>query len=74
MFAFQANDTVKNVNGTLSSSIWKFNFNEGQVEGLVIIPPNLGVGNTFYDSSKSAYITIMGEEQKSLQRLHLIEI
>ena len=62
--AFQANVTVKNVNGTLSSSNWKFNFTEGQVEGWVIIPANLGVGNNFYDSSKPANITIMGEEQK----------
>jgi hypothetical protein len=62
--AFSTNVTVKNVNGTLSSSIWKFNFTEGQVEGWVIIPPNLGVGDTFYDSSKPGNITIMGEEQK----------
>jgi hypothetical protein len=62
--AFQANVTVRNINGTLSSSIWKFNFTEGKVEGWVIIPPNLGVGDTFYDSSKPANITIMGEEQK----------
>ena len=62
--AFQANVTVRNVNGTLSSSLWKFNFTEGQVEGWVIIPANLGVGNTFYDSSKPANIIIMGEEQK----------
>jgi hypothetical protein len=64
--AFQANVTVKNVNGTLSSSEWKFNFTEGQVEGWVIIPANLSVGNTFYDSSKPANITIMGEEQKNV--------
>jgi uncharacterized membrane protein YozB (DUF420 family) len=62
--AFQANVTVRNVNGTLSSSIWNFNFNEGQVEGWVIIPPKLGVGDMFYDSSKPANITILGEEQK----------
>ncbi len=62
--AFQANVTVRNVNGTLSSSIWNFNFTEGQVEGWVIIPPNLGVGDVFYDSSKPANITILGEEQK----------
>ena len=63
--AFQANVTVKNINGTLSSSEWKFNFSEGQVEGWVIIPANLSVGNTFYDASKPANITIMGEEQKN---------
>ncbi len=62
--SFEANVTVRNVNGTLSSSIWKFNFTEGQVEGWVIIPPHLGVGDTFYDASKPANITIIGEEQK----------
>jgi hypothetical protein len=62
--AFQANVTVRNVNGTLSSSSWKFNLTKGQVEGWVIIPANLGLGNTFYDSSKPANITIIGEEQK----------
>ena len=62
--AFQANVTVRNDNGTISSSNWKFNLTEGQVEGWVIIPANLGIGNIFYDSSKPANITIMGEEQK----------
>ena len=64
--AFKANVSVRNVNGTLSSSDWKFNFTEGQVEGWVIIPANLGVGYSFYDSSKPANITIMGEEQKNV--------
>jgi hypothetical protein len=62
--AFQANFTTRFVNGTISSSIWKFNFTEGQVEGWVIIPQNLGVGSTFYDSSKPANVTIEGEQQK----------
>ncbi len=62
--AFDANVTVRNVNGSLSSSIWEFNFSEGNVEGWVIIPSNLGVGDIFYDSSKPANITILGEEQK----------
>jgi len=62
--AFQANVTVRNVNGTFHSSVWKFNFTEGQVEGWVIIPPNLGTGNMFFDSSKPANVTIEGQEQK----------
>ena len=62
--AFQANVTVRNVNGTLFSSVWKFNFTAGQIEGWIIIPPNLGTGNTFYDSSKPDNVTIEGEEQK----------
>lgn len=62
--AFQANMTVRNVNGTLRSSVWKLNFSEDQVGGWVIIPPNLGVGNTFYDAAKPGNVTIEGEEQK----------
>jgi hypothetical protein len=64
--AFQANVTVKNVNGTFSSSVWKFNFTEGQVEGWVIIPSNLSAGNTFFDGSKPGNVTILGEEQKNV--------
>jgi len=62
--AFQANVTVRNVNGTFSSSVWKFNFAEGQVGGWVIIPPNLGTGNTFFDAAKPGNVTIEGEEQQ----------
>ena len=36
--AFQANITVRFVNGTLYSSIWKFNFTEGNEEGWISIP------------------------------------
>ncbi len=62
--AFQANMTVKYVNGTLHSSVWKLNFTEGNVGGWIIIPSNLGVGSKFYDSYKPADVTIEGEEQK----------
>ena len=54
------------VNGTLSSSIWNFNLTEGQVQGWVIIPANLGTGDAFFDVAKSANITIEGEGQKTL--------
>jgi hypothetical protein len=64
--AFQVNMTNKFANGTLYSSIWRFNFTEGQTEGWLIIPPNLGVGYTFYDASKPANITIQGQNQKTV--------
>ena len=64
--AFQANITVRFVNGTLYSSIWKFNFTEGNEEGWIIIPSNLGPGETFYDFSKPANIAIQGQEQKTV--------
>ena len=63
---FEVNKTALSVNGALSSSIWNFNLAEGQVQGWVIIPANLGTGDTFFDAAKSLYITIEGEEQKTL--------
>jgi uncharacterized membrane protein YozB (DUF420 family) len=62
--AFQANITVRNTNGTVFSSMWKFNIIEGQVQGWIIIPSNLAVGNTFFDAAKLGNVTIAGEDQK----------
>jgi hypothetical protein len=64
--SFQVNKTALSVNGGLSSSVWGFNFAEGEVWGWVIIPADLGGGDTFFDASKSANITIEGEVEKTL--------
>ena len=68
--AFSANLTARYANGTLGSAIWKFNFTEGNVGGWMIIPSNLGPGDTFYDSSmlfgNSVNITIQRQEQKTV--------
>ena len=68
--AFNVNLTAKYANGTIGSAVWKFNFTEGNVEGWIIIPSNLGSGDTFYDSSphtkKPVNITIQRQEQKTL--------
>jgi hypothetical protein len=68
--AFSANFTVRYANGTVGSAIWKFNFTEGNVEGWLIIPSNLGPGDTFYDLSahtgKPVNVTIQRQEQKSV--------
>lgn len=63
---FQVNVTVRNVNGTYSSSVWHFNFTKGETQGWVIIPAKLGVGCTFYDAAKSGNVTIEGQEQKTV--------
>jgi hypothetical protein len=63
---FRANKTALLVNGSFSSSVWDFNFTEGQVQSWAIIPANLGTGDTFFDVAESANITIEGEEQKTL--------
>lgn len=60
------NKTALTVNGTLSSSVWVFNLTEGRVYGWVILTANLTTGETFFDSTKSANITIQGEKQKML--------
>ena len=62
--AVEVNLTNKFANGTLSSSIWKFNFSEGQTEGWIIIPSNLNPSDSFYDSSKPANVTIQSQQQK----------
>ena len=68
--AFSANFTVRYVNGTIGSAIWKFNFTEGNVEGWLIIPSNLSPGDTFYDSAahthKPVNVTIQRQEQKTV--------
>jgi len=68
--AFSVNLTSRYANGTIGSAIWKFNFTEGNVEGWIIIPSNLGPGDTFYDSSihnrKPVNVTIQGQEQRTV--------
>ena len=68
--AFSVNLTARYANETLGSAIWKFNFTEGNVEGWMIIPSNLGPGDTFYDSSrhtgKPVNVTIQRQEQKTV--------
>ena len=68
--AFSVNLTSRYANGTVGSAIWKFNFTEGNVGGWIIIPSNLDVGDTFYDSSihnhKPVNVTIQSQEQKTV--------
>ncbi len=68
--AFSVNLTARYSNGTIGSAIWKFNFTEGNVGGWIIIPSNLGPGDTFYDLSmhtqKPVNVTIQSQEQKTV--------
>jgi len=66
--SFPVNLTVRFANGTLDTSIWKFNFTEGNTEGWVIIPSDLGSGDTFFDnfSKTDKHITIQNQEQKTV--------
>jgi uncharacterized membrane protein YozB (DUF420 family) len=68
--AFSVNLTARYANGTFGSAIWDFNFTEGNVGGWIVIPSNLGTGDTFFDSSihnhKPVNVTIQGESQKTV--------
>ncbi|HSV50177.1 MAG TPA: hypothetical protein VLH35_07650 [Candidatus Acidoferrales bacterium] len=68
--AFSVNLTARYFNGTIGSTNWEFNFTEGNVGGWIIIPANLDVGASFFDSSihnhKPANVTIQSQEQKTV--------
>ena len=64
--SFRTNTTGRDANGTLSSFIRTFNFPEGQVSAWIIIPANLGSGDSFYDAVEGRNFTINGEEQKTI--------
>src|SRR3989304_1257391 len=69
--AFSVKLTARYANGTIGSAVWKFNFTEGNVGGWIIIPSNLGPGDTFYDSwttdtRKPVNVTIQSQEQKTV--------
>ena len=61
--AFPVNLTIRYPNGTYFSSIWKFNFTAGNTEGWIIIPSNLGAGDTFYDVFKGTGSNITVQTQ-----------
>jgi len=68
--AFSVNLTAMYANGTIGDAVWKFNFTEGNVGGWIVIPSNLGPGETFYDSSihtgKPVNVTVQSQEQKKV--------
>jgi hypothetical protein len=61
---FHANFTVRNANGAVSSDIRNFDFSEGAVGDWIIIPANLGVGDTFFDIFKQDTVSIEGQDEK----------
>jgi hypothetical protein len=66
--AFPVNLTVRFQNGTFYSSIWQFNFTEGNLEGWIIIPSSLSPGDTFYDnfSKTDKNIAIQNQTKKTV--------
>ena len=68
--AFSINLTARYANGTIGSAIWNFNFTEGNVGGWIIIPADLGPGDTFYDLSihtgNPVNVTIQSQEEKTV--------
>ena len=63
--AIKANVTSIADNGTESTITRSFNLQEGDIQAWVIIPANLGPGDSFYDASSGGNITIQGENQKT---------
>ncbi|MCL2690856.1 MAG: hypothetical protein FWE56_01190 [Candidatus Bathyarchaeota archaeon] len=63
---FPVNVTVRYANGTLGSAIWTYNFTEGLTGGWTIIPANLDPGDTFFDCSPFATVTVHCEEQRTV--------
>jgi hypothetical protein len=64
--AFSVNVTVRYANGTMGSSVWEYNFTTGITGGWTIIPANLNVGDTFFDYSPPATVTVQGETQRTV--------
>ena len=63
--AIKANVTSIADNGTVSTIIRNFNLADGNIQAWVLIPANLGPGDSFYDASIGANVTIQGEQQKT---------
>ncbi len=61
----RANVTSRADNGTMSSIVRFFNLQDGEVQAWVIIPANLGPGDTFYDKTINSTVTIQDEAQKT---------
>jgi len=65
--AFSVDMIVRFVNGSIGNSVWEYNFTAGDTGGWTIIPANLGLGDTFFDSYFEPYIVpIRGEEQREV--------
>jgi hypothetical protein len=63
--AIKANVSSIADNGTVSTITRNFNLQQGQIQAWVIIPANLGPGDSFYDASIGGNVTIQGEQQKT---------
>lgn len=62
---FHVNSTGHQLNGVYSSFVRTFNFPAGEVSAWIIIPANLGPGDTFYDVVDNQSYAIQGEHQES---------
>jgi len=60
------NVTTKAHNNTYYSDIMNLNPTEGRVGVWFIIPPNLNVGDVFYDATEKQTVTIEGSQQRTI--------
>jgi hypothetical protein len=53
-------------NGTLTSAIRTIDFASGDTQAWIIIPANLGPGDSFYDNLSNSTVTIQGEKTETI--------
>ena len=53
-------------NGTLSSSIRPVDFTSGNTQAWILIPANLGPGDSFFDSSTNSTVIIQGQKTATI--------
>ncbi len=53
-------------NGTLSSSIRPVDFTTGNTQAWILIPANLGPGDSFFDSSTNSTVIIQGQKTATI--------
>lgn len=60
------NIVAESRNGTLTSAIRTIDFNTGDTQAWIIIPANLGPGDSFYDNLSNSTVTIQGEKTETI--------
>jgi hypothetical protein len=60
------NIVTESNNGTLTSAIRTIDFSTGDTQEWIIIPANLGIGDSFYDNLTNSTVTIQGEKTETI--------
>jgi len=60
------NIVAESHDGTLSSAIRNIDFTTGNTQAWIIIPANLGPGDSYYDNSTNSTVTIQGQKTSTV--------